>query len=86
MASPRCLSKIALNGIFAEKHRNEYNLYDYSANDSFYSFIYHLNVCHIQVNRVGGIMISVTVWSAVNRSRFDQRSGQTQDYIKLSVF
>ena len=41
--------------------------------------LYWLKADYHYLNRIGGVMVSVLTWSAVDRG-FEPRSGQTKDY------
>ena len=44
-----------------------------------YIYILSCHVSFVYFNRIGGVMVSVLAWNAVDRG-FESRSGQTKDY------
>jgi hypothetical protein len=66
-------------------HDFDLNYVDVGGSVAYYKMIL-ISLHHTNVDCIGGVMVSVLAWSAVDRG-FEHRSGQTKDYlIGISCF
>ena len=66
-------------------HDFDLNYVDVGGSVAYYKMIL-ISLHHTNVDCIGGVMVSVLAWSAVDRE-FEPKSGQTKDYlIGISCF